>query len=162
MTKRILSWEAIDEASLSIAQQAAHRNINVIIALARGGLIPSRLIANHLGVSKIVSIGISTYDKDHQQSGEIDVYQSYGKEFKDKKLISESNVLVVDDLVDSGNTFGYVLLGLCEEVAPRSIQSAVLYVKPKSKYVPDFYHKKLTTNPWLVFPWETKPIKLNV
>ena len=162
MTKRLLSWEAIDEASLSVAQQAAHRNIDVIIALARGGLIPSRLIANHLGVSKIVSIGISTYTKDNKQSGEIDMYQSYGNELRDKKLIHESNVLVVDDLVDSGNTFGYALLVLCEKIAPRSIQSAALYVKPKSKYVPDFYHKKLTTSPWLVFPWETKPIKLPI
>ena len=162
MTKRFLSWEDIDEASLSVAQQAAHRDIDVIIALARGGLIPSRLIANHLGVSKIVSMGISTYNKDHKKSGKIEIYQSYGKELEHKKLISKSNVLVVDDLSDSGNTFGYILLLLCEQIAPRSIQSAALYVKPETKYTPDFYHKKLTTSPWLVFPWETKPIKLPI
>jgi hypothetical protein len=160
--KKIVSWKNIEDGCLSIAEKIPANDIDLIIAIARGGLVPARILANYLNVSKIVTVGASIYDKNNQKADNIDIYQNIGTDFKEKKLISESNVLVVDDLSDSGDTFAYILLSLCETTAPRSVKSAALYVKPGAKYVPDFYYSKLKTKPWIVFPWETKPLKIKI
>ena len=162
MIKKFLSWDIIEDGCLQISKQLASDNIDLIVSISRGGLIPARLIANNLGVAKIVSVGITTYTKKCKKSGKINVYQEIGDSFTQKKLFSESNVLVVDDLSDTGDTFAYVLMVLCEKAATRSLKTASLYVKPDTKYVPDVYYKKLKTSPWLVFPWELKHVELDL
>jgi hypothetical protein len=161
VTKKLLSWDIIEAGCLEVSKQLADSNIDIIIAISRGGLIPARLIANHLQVSKILSVGVTTYAGD-KKSGDIDVYQEVGDTLKQKKLIAESNVLVIDDLSDTGDTFAYVLMVLCEKIAPRSIKTASLYVKPDAKYVPDVYFQKLKTKPWLVFPWEFQSVNIDI
>tara|TARA_Y100000310_G_scaffold298273_1_gene332089 strand:+ start:405 stop:893 length:489 start_codon:yes stop_codon:yes gene_type:complete len=160
--KKIVSWKDIEDGCLSIAKQIPEKDIDLIVAIARGGLVPARILANYLNVPKIVTVGASIYDKNNQKTDNIDIYQSVGTSFKEKKLVSESNILVVDDLADSGDTFAYILLSLCETTAPRNVKSAALYVKPGTKYIPDFYYTKLKTKPWVVFPWEAKPLKIKL
>lgn len=67
------------------------------------------------------------------------------------------NLLLVDDLVDSGITLFELLQfvpRLCESLV--SIKTAVLWVKPHSKYQPDFYASKLLEDCWVVQPFEQR------
>jgi hypothetical protein len=37
---------------------------------------------------------------------------------------------------------------------PAEIKTATLYIKPWTKYVPDYYAEQV--NEWVIFPWETE------
>jgi len=78
-----VSWTEIESLIkiLSKIILKSTRNFSSITTLSRGGLVPSRLLADHLGIRKILV---------------------------DKKNIS-SNSLFVDDIFDSGKTFNKVL-----------------------------------------------------
>ena len=59
-------------------------------------------------------------------------------------------LLVVDDIVDNGNTMNYfVSLADFHRI---NYVTASLYWKPHSTFIPDFY--LFETEKWIVFPWE--------
>jgi len=69
------------------------------------------------------------------------------------KVSTQSRVLVIDDIFDSGSTMKKVVELLAPSVA--EIRLATLYYKPEANttdLVPDFYGRK--TDRWIVFPHE--------
>ena len=65
---------------------------------------------------------------------------------------AQKHVLVVDDLVDQGETMDTILAFLEEKYHPSKVMTAALLIKPWSKFRPDFFVD--TTDAWIVFPWE--------
>jgi len=64
-------------------------------------------------------------------------------------------VLLVDDLVDSGDTLKGVSQHLLRTYPSiESIHSAVIWYKSCSSVEPDFYVEKLTMSPWIHQPFE--------
>jgi hypoxanthine phosphoribosyltransferase len=57
----------------------------------------------------------------------------------------KSNILIVDDLVDTGIT-----LGKYDTI----FDTAVVYYKPRSITIPTYYTKKIPNERWIVFPYE--------
>lgn len=63
-------------------------------------------------------------------------------------------VLVVDDISDSGLTL--------TDVGNKGFKTATLCVRYSTQYTPDYYGEEITSDKWLVFPWEendSKPIQ---
>jgi len=54
-----------------------------------------------------------------------------------------NDILVVDDLVDTGKT----IKGLLQD-------TAVIFYKPRSIVKPTFYVTEVPNDEWIVFPWE--------
>jgi hypoxanthine phosphoribosyltransferase len=54
------------------------------------------------------------------------------------------NVLVVDDIADSGNTLQQY----------KDFHIATIFWKAKSTVSPDFYYRKIEETIWCEFPWE--------
>jgi hypoxanthine phosphoribosyltransferase len=74
-------------------------------------------------------MGISTYGKGKTTSGEVKVT-------KDLDILLEgSDVLIVEDIVDSGVTLNY-LMNLLEQRKPKSIRIAALLDKPERRLRP--------------------------
>jgi len=64
-------------------------------------------------------------------------------------------LLLVDDLVDSGNTLQRVGDHLRQRFAAiREIRTAVLWYKEASFTAPDYFVERLTNNPWIHQPFE--------
>jgi hypoxanthine phosphoribosyltransferase len=63
-------------------------------------------------------------------------------------------LLVVDDMVDSGETLAQLVPQLQAQLQPVSLQTAVLWYKGRSRFVPDFYARYLPDNPWIRQPFE--------
>ena len=65
-----------------------------LILISRGGLIPGSIIANYLGIQDIDVIALKTY-ADRKKNSDIKIF---------KRIKSEKKLVVIDDLVDSGDT----------------------------------------------------------
>jgi len=122
-----------------------------IICLARGGMrvgdVISRIFDAPLGV-----LATSSYrEAAGTQQGKLDIAQF----ITITRGTLDGNVLLVDDMVDTGLTFNRVrehLLSQFEGI--NELRSAVLWWKGHSQATPDYYVQKLPTNPWIHQPFE--------
>ncbi len=109
-----------------------------LILISRGGLIPGSIIANYLGIQDIDVIALKTY-ADRKKNTDIKIF---------KRIKSEKKLIVIDDLVDSGDTARIV-----KEMMPNS-KFVVLYAKTSGKKQADLHLYDFSDKDWLVFPWE--------
>jgi hypoxanthine phosphoribosyltransferase len=149
--REILTWETFGAASRELAEQVVGSGFlpDIVIAVARGGLLPGGAVAYALGTK-----GIGTLN--------VEFYTDVGKTLDDPRVLpplmdtSElpgSRVLVVDDVADSGRTLAMVMDLLAEKGV--EARSAVLYTKPHSIVTPDYSWK--VTDRWITFPWSALP-----
>jgi hypothetical protein len=120
--------------------------INKIVGIAKGGLIPARLLAQKLGVKHIYSIGISFYN-DENNATEPKIYQEL------PKFDKEDMVLIVDDILDSGITLKITQRHTRIKGA-YNIWTSVLNMKENHGLTPDFFGSIIDKNQWQVYYWE--------
>lgn len=148
-----LGWEQIEGLCKDVAHQVvqAELEVNMVVGLSRGGLIPATIIANILGVRRVGSYQLASYE--HGIQGAI-------QDLEDKNHLVASieraqNVLVVDDIVDSGSTLDYLRSRLWPQGC--KIAYAALTCKchkaPEGSW-PDFTGAQIHEPTWVEFPWE--------
>ena len=120
---------------------------DIIIAIARGGVVPARILSDLLGTPNLSFIQIEFYTNISQTLQEPTLKQTITTNVRGKKI------LLVDDIADTGKSLKLAKTHLQQQGA-FEIKTATLYQKPQSITAPDFYEKQ-TTN-WVVFPWDTK------
>ena len=137
--KIILTWEDIERDIQILAKELRkHNNFTKIVCIAKGGMIPAYFLARALGIKYMEVICMSHYD-DTEVQKEVKVIP------RSKKVDERRYWLIVDDLVDRGDT-----AILAKKYFPNS-KLAVLYTKPISKIVPEFSVREV--DGWVVFPW---------
>ncbi len=149
--REILTWQSFGDGSQELAQMITDSGFRpeVIIAVARGGMIPAGALTYSLGVKLTDAINVEFYT---------DVKETLPDPILlapmlDTGSIRSRKLLVVDDVVDSGRTLALVLKLLRGFGA--DVRSAVLYAKPTTIVQPDFVWKR--TDKWIVFPWSAQP-----
>ena len=151
----VSTWQIIYDMLLAQAQkiQASRYQPDVIIGIAKGGTIPTRILSDLLGISQTATIQIESYRNIAEAEIEPLITQRLSTPIMDKK------VLLVDDIADSGKTLNTAQVYLQEQNV-KDIKIATLYAKPTSEIEPDFYEKK--TSRWVVFPWEITETLRNI
>ncbi len=141
-----MSWEEVYGACLKIFSEIMRDRlkINCIVAISRGGMIPATILANCLGVRKVIVINVKLY-KGIGVKGRLEIDRSL-----DLENIDTSTVLIVDDIVDTGKTLEKVKEYVAKHA--QKIYTAALFVKKWSKMKPDYYAYETTK--WVIFPWE--------
>ncbi|WP_295628770.1 phosphoribosyltransferase [uncultured Corynebacterium sp.] len=149
--KEILTWEGFGDASRELAQTIADDGFEpeVIIAVARGGLVAAGALSYALGVKLSDAINVEFYTDVHETLPDPILLEP----LLDVASISNRKLLVVDDVADSGRTMKLVLEILSEQGA--EVRSAVLYEKSASVVKPDYAWRR--TDEWIVFPWSAEP-----
>ena len=149
--KEILTWQGFHAATKQLAGVVASSGFEpeVIIGVARGGMIPAGALTYALGVKLTDAINVEFYT---------DVAETLPDPILlapmlDVESIRGRRLLVVDDVVDSGRTLALVLRLLRGFGA--EVRSAVIYAKPTTIVSPDFAWKR--TDKWIVFPWSAEP-----
>ncbi len=112
-----------------------------LIAITRGGLVPAAIVARELGIRKIDTISIVSYNEDDKQIEPL-VLKSCHLEEQGKGW------LVIDDLVDTGATAKIV-----RDMLPQA-HIAAIYAKPCGKDHVDSFMTEVSQDTWIVFPWE--------
>ncbi|MFQ6129233.1 MAG: phosphoribosyltransferase [Candidatus Hadarchaeaceae archaeon] len=145
----LMSWEEVEEAVTTLADAIKREfDPDVIVGIARGGLIPAVRLSHLLGNKLLRVIHVRYYKNVGLRLKKPELYA-------DIKRIS-GKVLVVDDVTDTGTSLEFVLKHLRRKGA-KEIRVATIAYKPKSRFKPDYY--TLETDKWVVFPWEEAPLK---
>lgn len=145
----IPTWNQIYGMLLNQAQkiQDSHYKADIIVCIARGGIIPSRILSDLLETSQLVKIQIEFYTNIAQTKAEPTLKQGL------TISVADRNILLVDDISDTGKS-QQLARNYLQELGATQIKTATLYVKPQSISIPDFFEKP--TSNWVVFPWEIK------
>ncbi|CAD6000695.1 phosphoribosyltransferase [Agreia sp. COWG] len=149
--REVLGWLEFGDASRDLARDVLGSGFvpDFVIAIARGGLLPAGALAYALGTKSCGSLNVEFYS---------DVETTLPEPVLLPPLIDNApligkNILLVDDVADSGRTLAMVV-GLLETVGV-VVKTATLYSKPRSVIQPDFFWRK--TDRWIVFPWSAHP-----
>lgn len=145
-----LSWSQYGELVTKLADEvvASGERFDLVIGIARGGMPVAMVVADTLGV-RVDFLNVKSYT-------------DVGERTKPKILstitenITGKRVLVVDDLVDGGETMESITEYLLSQ-RPSSMKTAVLFTKPWSTFAPDFSLK--VVDKWIVFPYERGEVK---
>ncbi|NJK60151.1 MAG: phosphoribosyltransferase [Oscillatoriales cyanobacterium SM2_1_8] len=136
----------IETLAVKLAQ--ASWDGDAVVAVARGGLrvgdVLSRLLRKPLAV-----VAAASYGADRQRRS---LRLGPGIAFAGEVL--GDRLLVVDDMVDSGETLAQLVPQLQSQLQPTQLQTAVLWYKGHSRFVPDFYAVHLPHHPWIRQPFE--------
>jgi uncharacterized protein len=143
------TWNQIYDMLFSQAQKIQNQPYkpDILVAIARGGLIPACILTDLLEIPALDFIQIEFYSGINQTKLEPTLRQTLTTDIVGKK------VLLVDDIADTGESLKLAKTHLQQKGAGQ-IKTATLYYKPMSITIPDFYEKQTTS--WVVFPWETK------
>lgn len=160
--RETLTWQGFGDASRLLTQSIVDSGWipDLIIAIARGGLVPAGAISYAMGVKAIGTMNVEFYTGVGETLDEPVLLPP----LMDISAMDGKRVLVVDDVADSGKTLKMVMdmiaehgLSLDGETTVRvEARSAVIYEKPRSIISPDYVWK--VTDKWINFPWSTLPV----
>ena len=136
--------EALQKDIDILVQKIGNKKFDAIIAIARGGMIPAQLLAYKLAIRDVQLVRIESYDNERQRES---VSVKALLELKRK-----SDILIVDDIIDSGKSMAALLEYLQKEHAQCNFFTASLYYKKSALVQPDFTCKEATQ--WIDFFWE--------
>lgn len=143
----IPTWNQIYDLLLTQSEKIHNYKPDLIVGIARGGLIPARILTDLLETPQFGTIEVEFYLDINQTRPEPELKQPLSASIRHKKI------LLVDDIADTGKTLQLAKSHL-KDKGPMEIKIATLYLKPQSITKPDFYEKQ--TNNWIIFPWDTK------
>ena len=149
--REVLTWEVFGEAARALAAQVADDGYrpDLVLAVARGGLLPAGAVAYALEVKNVFTMNVEFYTGIDQRL-DMPVMLPPVLDVVD---ITGTKVLVVDDVADTGRTLELVLAFCTSHVA--EVRSAVLYEKPQSVVRCEYAWRR--TDRWINFPWSTQP-----
>lgn len=135
--KEPCSWFEIHYLIKEIARQVRESGIKYgcILAVARGGMIPARLLSEELGIDDIRLVPI-----------------------RRKKLVAsempalhkKERYLVIDDIYDTGDTHAQV------SKATKNFKCDYAFCMTRHETKAGIYGRILNHERWIVFPWEMK------
>lgn len=161
MNKKFISASELLEDSFQLASKILVSGFKptFIVGIWRGGApigIAVQELFEFCNVStNHIAIRTSSYLGADQKQRKVEVH---GLDYLVKHIKSNDQLLIVDDVHDSGLSIAELIKQLrltCADNAPSIIKTATLYFKPaniKSAHAPDFYLHE--TDQWLVFPHE--------
>ena len=146
---RFVSWlEVVDwTRTLSDKVMDSGYNPEILLAIARSGFVPGRLISDYTGNTDLYALKVEHWLDTTAEHAEDAVIPH-----RTPLPVKGKRVLVIDDLVDTGksaiNTIKY-----CKEQGAKTVKAAVMIYLTGSKLKPDFYSLKEEDWVWYIFPW---------
>lgn len=148
MRCELISWNTVyilaERLSLKILDSGFRPD--VIVAIARGGYVPARILCDFLDIYHLTSIRVVHYGGGAHKNPEAKVTDSICTDIAGKR------VLIVDDVSDTGDTYEAAIPHL-EKFQPAEIRTAVLLHKTTATYQPDYIARKVVKWRWMIYPW---------
>jgi len=123
--------------------QKIDQPFDAILGIARGGLSMAQMLGEYYDLREVYAINTIGYE-DTEKKDMVEV-------FNIPDLKSAKQVLIVDDIVDSGDTLVEVLKVLKETYPSVTFLTASLFYKKTAKITPTWYVKE--PKGWIEFFW---------
>ncbi len=134
-----VSWDQLHRDAKALAWRLAEQGPwRRIVSVTRGGMVPACIVARELEVRLVDTVCVVTYD--HQDQGDAKVLKGVEDD--------GSDVLVVDDLVDTGATAKAV-----KTMLPNA-HYATVYAKPEGRPLVDTFITEVSQDTWIYLPWD--------
>jgi len=144
----LITWDKVDclcRQLVGLLRKANYR-IDTIVAIGRGGYVPGRILSDMLGIFDLTSFKIERYQGAYKQ------HEAFVK-YSLNADINGRNILLLDDVSDSGDTFAVALDHVMRCGTVNELCTASLHLKTVSKFIPDFYAEVVNEWRWLIYPW---------
>jgi hypoxanthine phosphoribosyltransferase len=142
------SWDEVLAKSIKLAESIRKIDrfqFDCIIGVSRGGLALTRIMSDLLDIQNVMITRCEYYT---------DIGEKKKKPIITQKIqgnISGKNVLVVDDVADTGESL-LVIKSYLDSKRPEQAKIATIFIKPWCKIMPDYFVSR--TDAWIIFPWE--------
>ena len=137
--KFIVSWVDLQRDTRKLARKLLPATQwKGIIAVSRGGLVPSAILARELELRHVDTVCISSYDHDHQR--DMTVLKSAPGDGE--------GFIIIDDLVDSGDTAKKI-----RQMYPKA-KLVTVYAKPLGEPLVDDFVTAIAQDTWIELPWD--------
>lgn len=145
-SRHLMHWIYVHHAVAKLEKdiRRASWKVEQILAISRGGLIPAVMLSHALDVRTVDAIQVVQYDKNDFSHPPSETSYIPGNQII-KAEWNSPTTLVVDDIIDTGKTFDYLI-----RYFPKANYCALTSKIP---------HRALTglsfsQDTWVVFPWE--------
>lgn len=147
-TARIVSLHEVYTLShqLALDIMKTNNNFDLVIAIARGGMLPARLICDFLNIEQLTSIQVKHYTSGANQLETAELVDPIRTSLEGKK------VLMIDDVNDSGKTLKAAFQHVTSK-NPALLKTAVIHDKNNELFKTDFVGNTLEAWKWLIYQW---------
>lgn len=150
-TCRLAGWADLDAWTRLLAEKvrAAGRLPDAIVGLTRGGWVPARLMADHLGVKRLLALQTAHWGVTATRDGHAALTE------KLSGSVEGAKVLVVDDITDTGESLALAVEHIQTSGRPSRLETATCLHITHSKFVPTYFAEEVPSDRWVwvVFPW---------
>ncbi|PWN06522.1 phosphoribosyltransferase [Rhodohalobacter mucosus] len=148
ITARIVHLPETYEMAYRIARQIQDtgEDYDVVVGISRGGLPPSRIMCDFLNIKTLTTMQILHYESAAKAREEVRVSDPV------KIDLEGRNVLLVDDVNDSGDTLQAAVKHI-QTLKPSLLKTAVLHEKAGSSFSVDYCGSYLSEWKWLIYQW---------
>ena len=147
---RRATWSDVDAWAERVAERVRERSAvpATIVGLTRGGWVPARLLADRLGVQRLVSLRAQHWGVTATPSGAAELTEGLSGP------VAGHTVLVVDDITDTGESLTLAVAHV-RAAGPSRVESATFLHITHSKFEPTYYAEEIPRDAWVwvVFPW---------
>lgn len=121
--KQFISYDEIVFICDTLSHTLKNKNFNSIYGLPRSGMVPAVILSHRLNLPIVESNGIN------------------------------ENTLIVDDIVDSGDTMKEFVLGFKNKFR-KNPYTVAIFKRENCLFEPELVGDIIKNNNWLIFPWE--------
>jgi len=146
-----LTWQELGDGARALAEMvhASGYEPDMVLAIARGGLLVAGALGYALGVKNVFTVNVEFYTGEDERLA----LPMMLPPVPDPSELSQRRVLICDDVADTGETLALVQRFCEQHVAEARI--AVLYEKSRSIVHSDYVWRR--TDRWITFPWSALP-----
>jgi hypoxanthine phosphoribosyltransferase len=146
-----MTWDELGTGARALAAQVAADGYrpDLILGIARGGLLVAGALSYALGVKNSFTMNVEFYTGVDERLP----VPMLLPPVPDLVDLHDARMLIADDVADTGQTLALVK-GFCAGQVGE-VRVAVLYEKPRSIVSCEYVWRR--TDRWIVFPWSAEP-----
>ncbi len=147
-----ITWQDVERDTLRLVKQMKADGFqpDIIVSLARSGLIPASLISYCLG-NKQLYVVKADFSRTQRNGKDQDLRSRPILTQRIKRSLKGLKILVVDEMTVSGETLKLVNKYL-KTKQPKQVKFAVLYKQPWTTFLPDYFGRLIKQ--WPLYPWK--------
>ena len=147
---KLVSWDEVVGwcRELALKVKASGWRPDLVVAIARGGYVPARLLCDFLDIHDLVSVQVLHWGRAAEITAKAHIKHPYTLELSGKR------VLLVDDICDTGDSIIVAKDFITNHWKPAEIRVATMqWISPVAKIKPDYYVDEVKEWIWYQYPW---------